>query len=239
MQNIQPMDNEFNGYLYSLRNFCNIHSLEEFSYHYSCDFSRVHKLYKSNLHGLNYIDNILYSNNFEEDFLELIKRNNYFSRKKDKTNNNILMSQLNKAYELFCDKGLVQIKDILKKQSVKHALSKVLLLALEIEEMSILAKNADNIESSKYKYCIKEELIEELMIYCDIMNINYGYKESDIPTMRSIVLFDLPCGQVSWHSNIMFNKNRIYNGEWDEKEHSTLKKIEIFIKSNFVLDNKI
>ncbi len=57
--------------------------------------------------------------------------------------------------------------------------------------------NTDNINTKK-----KKNLLEELIMLCDSRGINYGYKDSDIPTMKSIIFFDFNFGQISWHSKL-------------------------------------
>ncbi len=225
---------EFNGYLHSLRYICDKKGVDFFAITNECDLNRVQKLYNSDLHGSNYILSILWSEDFETDFSNLIEKNKSSSDRKIKNNEarNILYSQLKNARYNYCGIGTKNVKFALNDLSNEDINAKLMRIALEIEDCNISAKISEN-NLGKQKYIEKENLIHELIHICNMENINYGYKESDIPTVGSIIFFDLPCGQVSWHTNLDRDKNSMYNQEWDKKECSTLSKIEEYIEHNY------
>lgn len=223
---------EFNGYLHSLRYICNKESVDYFVVEYECDLNRVIKLKNSNLRGSNYILPLLFSDNFEKEFSEISDNNIIERQAKFQSNLSILAEQLSKARTDYCGIGSRNVKLLLNKLSEYDFRAQILRLTLEIEDCSISAKLGSG-EFVKYKYYEKENLLYELIDCCNIDNINYGFKNSDINSVYSIIFFDMPFGQISWHTNIEREDNKIYNKKWDGKENSTLSKIEKYIVKNY------
>lgn len=140
------------------------------------------------------------------------------------------IEQLKNARDSFCEVGIKSIIKLL--DSKKDDFSIILKTVLEIENINIKAKI-----STKYvnpRYLLKEDLIHKLTVLAEKNNYNYGFAESDIPNANSIVYFDLPIGQVSWHSMLDYNKYKRYNDKWDGMYFSTLNKLEKYIKENYL-----
>lgn len=205
----------FNGKLHSLRLLCNMQGIDLFCLKHSLSTNRVLLFLKSNIQDYFYIENVLFSDNFEEDFNKLVEKSNYI---KNLENN-------------YCGIGLNETKRLLNQLSKTNNNANLIKIALEIEEINIKAKKTfDNIELYQYKNL----LILELIDICDKMGINFGFIKSDIAETESIVFFDMPCGQLSWHAKINWGNYRKYNKKWDGISTNLLK-IEEYIKKNLLM----
>ncbi len=226
---------EFNGYLNSLRYICDKKGIDFFTLNNECKLNRVQKLYNSSLHGSNYILPVLWTDNFDEHLNELIEKNKSVHNLQERYNENkkILYNQLKKARKDYCGLGTSKVKLLLNKLIQSDRMAQIVRITLEIEDLSIVAKNSYG-DFAKYRYYEKQNLIEELMELCDLEGITYGYKDSDIPSMKSIIFFDMPFQQISWHTNIDKDEKLIYDKQWDGLECSTLGKLEQYIKENYL-----
>lgn len=141
-----------------------------------------------------------------------------------------LIEDLEKAQNNYCGIGIPQVKNLLNQILDSDMTAKTLYIALEIEEININAKKW--MMNSIYNK--KEELILDLIEVCQENNINYGFGDSDIRGISSIVYFDLMCGQVSWHTMLDKNDYKCYGDVWDGMEYTTLSKIEKFVLNNYL-----
>lgn len=132
----------------------------------------------------------------------------------------------------FCGVGIKSIKKLLSSLSEEDNIAEILKLVLDIEDINIKAKIKS--KNTTNRYLRKEDLIHKLTVLVEKNNLNYGFSKSDILGANSIVYFDLPIGQVSWHSMLDFNKYKRYNGKWDGKYFSTLTKLEKYIINNYI-----
>lgn len=218
---------EFNGYLNSLRFICDKKGIDYFCITNNCDLNRTQKLYNTNLHGSNYILPVLFADNFDAKYAELVEKNKSVDSRVEKYDENkkILENQLKIARRKFCGIGTKQIKLLLNSLIDFDVKAKILRLLLEIEDKSIVAKNSFG-DFAKYRYHEKLNLIEELIFICEHEGFLWGYKDSDIPSMKSIIFFDIYDKQFSWHTKIEKDNSKPYQKEWDGMENSTLLKIE-------------
>lgn len=130
-----------------------------------------------------------------------------------------------------CGIGLKQLKTRLQDNNDHD----ILCLVLDIEFISCKAKLTYNTKSSSNYYKRKELLIYDLIVLAEKNKIPYGFGESDISFVNSIVYFDFVFGQVSWHSMMDYKKQPKYNGKWDNNPFSTVYKVEKYILDNNLL----
>lgn len=225
----------FDGTLYSLREICNTIGIEIFCINYGYLLNRVQKLYSCSLPTPLNVEDLLDTDNFQERFEFLVDSFKQKDRRLEKqmVNREILISQLRAARRSYCGIGTKKTKILLNKLGKDFALARVARLVLEIEDCSILAKSLYG-NYAEFRYNNKEELILKLIEECENNNINYGMVESDIPTINSIILFDFPFGQVSWHTTLDKKSFKMYSDSWDGQLCSTLSKLEKFIKKEFI-----
>lgn len=136
----------------------------------------------------------------------------------------------------FCNNGLKSVRDKIKKNINNDLIYLLIDKVLEIEYISCRAKLDNNTKSKKRKYIKKEELIHDLIYIAEKNNINYGFKKSDIIDTNSIIFFDLPFGQISWHSMLDYKKHPRYKYKWDGKMLSTFDKIEEYLNINKLVE---
>lgn len=134
------------------------------------------------------------------------------------------------AKKLFCGCGIKKIKSYLDNKS-NDDIAKILKIALDIVDINIKAKSRNKTSNL---YLKKEDLIHKLTVLADKNNFNYGFDKSDINNANSIVYFDLPVGQMSWHSMLDYTKYKRYNGRWDGEYNSNLIKLEKYIMENYL-----
>lgn len=108
---------------------------------------------------------------------------------------------------------------------------KLIIATLKVEHNSLKAK----ITKNKKYYEYKELYLHDLIYLCEKYNINYGFSPSDNPRANSLVFFDFPFGQVSWHTMLDYKKFNRYYKKWDGMELSVFKKIEKYILDNNLL----
>jgi len=105
---------------------------------------------------------------------------------------------------------------------------KLMIAVLKVEYNSLKAKVTKN---KKY-YDYKELYLHDLIYLCEKYNINYGFTKSDNNRANSLIFFDFPFGQISWHSMLDYKKYHKYNKKWDGKKLSVFNKIEKYIIDN-------
>lgn len=215
----------FNGKLSSLRYLCDRHGIDLFTLGNNFKLNRVQELYNSELDGNHYVEDILLSDNYEEEFFNLFYKSKVMVNRYEK-----LIDSLEDAEKNYCGIGISNIKKLLYELSKEDIVARSLKIALEIEEASINAK----MMMSNFIYQSKEELILELIDICEQNSIKYGFGSSDILGIPSIVYFDLACGQLSWHTMLDKKNYPCYCKKWDGVEFATLSKIEEFIKENYL-----
>lgn len=151
-----------------------------------------------------------------------------------------LRKALNKNYNLnksldvkrktFAEIGTNKSKRRLNKLK-EYPICQAVRLALEIEDNNIRAKKYYGDYKEKY-YKNKDNLIKKLCELFEYNNWEYGIiKKSDYFTSH-IIFFEIPnCEQISWHINLDHTEiYPTYNKEWDNKENSTLDKLETITK---------
>jgi len=150
------------------------------------------------------------------------------------------INQLKSSRHQFCGIGTRKVKLRLNKLMKENPLAAALRVALEAEDNSIKAKAAirkygrgHDFVDSIYKN--KEEQINQLLEICEDNGFNYGVRSSGDSYPPYIVYVDLPnTQQISYHTDVDKQfRNRIYKGEWDGKQASTLPKIQKSILLNF------
>lgn len=139
----------------------------------------------------------------------------------------ILQEQFLNINKNFLNIGLKKLRKKLNLISGDY-LTQIYKLILEIEILSIKAKLSNNNKFNLYEK--KKILIYDLIYLAEKHNINYGFQESDCDKANSIVFFDLPIGQISWHSMLDHRKYNKYNGKWDGELNSTFIKLERYFK---------
>jgi predicted Zn-ribbon and HTH transcriptional regulator len=149
------------------------------------------------------------------------------------TRSKLLVSDLNRSKTTFCGIGIRELRLLLSQLSNSgDKVAEILKLALEIEETNIMAKSDFDYLKDRI-YHRKEILLEELCQLCQDCGFNFGSQKSDRKGVRGILFFDLPFGQVSWHTNLNPKKFPAYNKPWDGLENSTLDKLEKFINEKY------
>lgn len=225
---------QFNGYLNSLRSQVKIVGIDEFCIFTGYDRGRVLKLYSSNARDSAYIEDLLNLNygEFEDKFYDFIIRETLLQKKiknkeRDKER---LKNKLHETRKKFCKIGLKRVVEFLKRNTDTDSF--IILKCIEIENLNIKAKiNIGFIAQQCYKE--KHDMINELIDFYIKNNLNFGLSDSDIDSINSIIFFDTPAGQISWHSEIELCKYKKYNGRWDNLNDSTLSKIEKYLMNKY------
>jgi hypothetical protein len=139
-----------------------------------------------------------------------------------------LISELQQKRQEFAGIGTNKAKRRLNKLTLTDPLAKAVRLALEIEDKSISAKNS----YGKYKDRIYKQKTKFILDLCELFKEQgwtYGVQKSNVPPTTHVIYFEIPeCEQISWH----FTPEKKddfpnYKGEWDKKQNSTIKKLEI------------
>ena len=143
------------------------------------------------------------------------------------------IQELKKLRKEACGIGTRKMKIRLGKLAKTDPLARAYYDAFEAEEASILAKKYSFQRSQDYTdkyYDQKSDLIWRLVAICKEHNYKFGIKyspEFEESYIRYIIYFDLPgCAQISWHTPDVPDGCPVYDGEWDEAEVTTLKKLE-------------
>ena len=148
------------------------------------------------------------------------------------------INELLHSRKSFCGVGIKKIKYLLHnkyKWGNIDPVAEILRIALEIVDINIKAKTRNKTIDL---YLKKENLIQTLTVLADKNNFNYGFAKSDIENANSIVYFDLPVGQMSWHTMLDYTKYKRYNGKWDGEYNSNLIKLEKYIMENYINKNE-
>lgn len=218
-------------HLYELRHACNVYDLKTVASTLKVSKPRIERLYNSNIHGSNYILDFIKSsdNEFNLNFVKLEKeaKEHLVSKYEALDKNQKLIEKLKFGRVNFAGLGTNKSKRRLNKLSVNNFIAKAVRIALEIEDKNISAKNS----YGKYKdkiYDQKQKLILELCKLFKSQNWIYGIQNSNNYSASHVIYFEIPgCEQISWH----FSPDKNYNfpeylGKWDEKENSTMEKLE-------------
>jgi hypothetical protein len=154
------------------------------------------------------------------------------------------ISAIEKNEKLICDLadfrinalgiGTNKIKRRLNKISTTNVIAKALRLAIEIEDVNILAKKS----FGKYKnkqYDKKSKLILDLVEIFKENGWIYGIQYEKNISTNHILYFEIPnTEQISFHTNL-YNTHMYpnYKSEWDGKINSTYPKLLESVKNQF------
>ena len=144
--------------------------------------------------------------------------------------NERLIRILKDKRDTLCGCGTRKVKLFLNKQIKQGDTdAKLYRLALEAEDKNITAKSTSFRYQDKV-YNEKKRLIMQLANECRLLGLNYGYQQCDNYSCNYILYFELPnMEQISFHTNLTKEELESipqYLEEWDNKECSTLNKIE-------------
>lgn len=129
--------------------------------------------------------------------------------------------------------GTNKIKRRLNKLAKESSLAKALRLAIEIEDVNILAKKSYGTYKDK-NYNKKSELIFELVDLFDKNNWVYGIHKNKGRETNAIIFFEIPnTEQISFHIYLHSRNIQTYSKKWDGKENSTYPKLIDSVNSNF------
>lgn len=223
-------------YLYELRHLSNIFGYQIVSKHLNVDSNKVLKLIDSEIHGKNYIIDILKSGNFNEMYDNLLKEDETIKDKINEANykNHLLINNLEKFRSEALGIGTNKIKRRLNNLSKNNKIAGIIRLMIEIEDVNILAKKFYGKYRDK-KYDQKQMLLEKLINIYKETDYIFGYHNSDVRPAVCILFFELDDDfeQVSWHSTVKYNNIKEYTKEWDGKENSTYPKLLNYIEKKF------
>lgn len=218
-----------------MRHACNIFGYDYVSKKMKKSIDRIIDLCESLAHGSNYIlealncKEIKYRKiikDFEKEFIEIENKKLLAIEK-----NENLIEALKEKRKTFCEIGTNKAKRRLNKLSQTSNLAKAIRIAIEIEDKNICAKKCYGDYQDRI-YRKKTELILDLKKLFEIEKWIFGVQKSDIPGISHIIYFEIPeCEQISWHftppKDMSFPD---YLKEWDQKENSTLDKLEVLTK---------
>jgi hypothetical protein len=223
-------------HLYELRHLSNIFGYQIVSKHLNVDSNKVLKLIDSDIHGKNFIIDILKSSNFNEKYNDLRKEDKLIKDKISEANykNYLLVDNLEKFRTEGLGIGTNKIKRRLNKLSKDNKIAGIIRLVIEIEDVNILAKKYYG-EYRDKKYGQKQMLLEKLINIYKESGYVFGYHDSDVKPAVCILFFELDDDfeQVSWHSTVGYNNIRKYDKDWDGKENSTYPKLLNYIEKKF------
>ncbi|MGA3074148.1 MAG: hypothetical protein ABSG56_10695 [Bryobacteraceae bacterium] len=138
---------------------------------------------------------------------------------------------LNAARHHFCGIGTRRTKLALNKLSRTSTFARALRVALEIEDQNLTAKKYHGGDIGVYTYdriayFNKYDAIMQLVEICKLEGWKCGIQKSTVFGASHVV--ELPeMEQISWHfsppSNHVVPE---YDGVWDQKQNSTLRKLE-------------
>lgn len=145
--------------------------------------------------------------------------------------NKQLAADLSDKRTSFCGIGTRKAKMRLNKLAKAGVpMAKILRLALEIQDVNIVAKGSPYFYKQKI-YRKKEAMLCELADICQEEGVVYGVQKTNNHMTSYVLYFDLPgAGQISFHTNAISKKWPVYQGEWDGLQNSTLGKLEKAIK---------
>lgn len=116
--------------------------------------------------------------------------------------NKELIEIFQEAKESFCGLGLRKTKLRLNKLGKNdNVLALLYRKLLELADVNVRAKDAYLwVQNAIYKK--KEELLKDLVEFCEKNNFNYGSQESENYSTSYVIYFDAPhCGQISFHTS--------------------------------------
>lgn len=231
-------DFEFDGSLFSLKKIIKQYGIDEFCINTGYNLNRVMKLYTSSLSDDYYIEYLLEVElgNFENEFNKILSEDKICKKEKNKNikRNSKLIDNIKKINNKFCKIGIENIIIYLI-ENKNNLNDEIILLCLKIEYSNLLAKNSKGFLKKDY-YKLKHDYIIDLCNLYKLNKLEYGYKDYNNKlndTINSIIFFDTPAGQISWHSTINKENHPEYYGEWDQKESSTFNKLEKYIRLNY------
>jgi hypothetical protein len=144
---------------------------------------------------------------------------------------------LNTARRQFCGIGTRRTKLALNKLSRTSTFAKALRTALEIEDNNLTAKKYHGGDIAGYTYdqiayFDKHDGIMQLIEICKMEGWTFGVHNSHIFGASHVIYFELPATeQLSWHfSPLSGHCLPEYGGVWDQKQNSTLRKLEAAIQ---------
>ena len=147
------------------------------------------------------------------------------------SNRGVLIDSIERARDSFAGIGTNKAKRRLNKLAVSDPISKAVRLALEIEDVNINAKKYPGSYRDR-NYGRKSDLIDDLVVIFVECGWRFGVQKSDVAPATHVIYFDIPgCEQLSWH----FTPGKgvslpTYPLPWDEKECSSLSKLEVVAK---------
>ena len=141
--------------------------------------------------------------------------------------NEQLAADLSDKRTSFCGIGTRKAKVRLNKLAKEGIpMAKILRLALEIQDVNILAKKSSYFYKGKI-YRKKEAMLYQLADICQEEGVVYGVQKTSNHMTSYVLYFDLPgAGQISFHTNVISKNWPVYQGEWDGRQNSTLGKLE-------------
>jgi hypothetical protein len=144
---------------------------------------------------------------------------------------------LNTARRQFCGIGTRRTKLALNKLSMTSTLTKALQIALEVEDKNLTAKKYHGGDIAGYTYdqiayFEKHDGIRKLIEICKLKGWNFGVQESTVFGASHVIYFELPgVEQISWHFSPLSDHHLpVYDGVWNQKQNSTLRKLEAAIQ---------
>jgi hypothetical protein len=145
---------------------------------------------------------------------------------------------LNTARQHFCGIGTRRTKLSLNKLSRTSMFARALRVALEIEDQNLTAKKYHGGDIAGYTYdqiayFKKHDGIMRLVEICTLEGWTFGIVESLTFDATHLIYFDLPgVEQISWHFSPPSDHGLPeYDGVWDQKQKSTLRKLENAIQT--------
>lgn len=228
-------------HLYELRHCCNVFGANIVSQKLHVKMKRIEMLTNSWAHGSICVLDLLKcdENDVEKIMDELMEEveNEHEKKQEARMKNEDLVMLLREKRENFATIGTNKAKRRLNKIAKTDNVVKAIRLALEIEDVNILAKDARGDYRDRI-YKKKEELINKLIDVFKENNWEYGTQNSDVPLAFKVIYFEIPTvEQLSWHCNNTSDLPE-YKKEWDKKENATLGKLEIVVEK-ILKDNNL
>lgn len=228
------LDEDIN-YLYELRHSSNVFGDQYVADLLNIQVKKVIELRESNVHGSKKLDIFLKAS--KSQFKELIQQfeEEEYQRQLGiyhaKIKNQILINSLKEKRKNFAGIGTNKAKRRLNKLAKTDPIAQATRLAIEIEDKNISAKEAFGTFKDRI-YNIKASLILDLCLIFKENSWTYGIQEDNTSITFYVIYFEIPgCEQISWHYMPLDPKEfPIYNKTWDQKENSTLLKLENITK---------
>jgi hypothetical protein len=129
----------------------------------------------------------------------------------------------------FAGVGTKRAKIALNKLAIGFPVARALRIALEIEDLSSIAKKQGG-PFRRHYYAKKTQFIRELIEIFREQGWVYGkHPAPDTFNVKWIVYFEIPgCEQISFHSNVAADVP-VYPKAWDGRPNTTLAKVEAAI----------